>query len=685
MLLFGLGLVCTWAQGGTEAPAAESELAYRVGLARKCITPDEPLWMAGYMDRRHPSKGVLDDLYAQALAIEDAGGRRALLLTVDLCVLRTATVSRVCGQIAKRSGLKREQILVNVSHTHSGPAVDQLDDGYPMSPEDRKKLAAYTERVKAHLVDLAEAALGDLEPAGLTFGVGTATFFENRRRLDADGRCVGMGPNPHNHTDRDVPVLRIANRRGTVRVLVFGAACHNVTLGGNSYKISGDFSGAARKHIETQLPGVQAIFVTGCGADANPNPRSTADQEDWVARHGKSLGTEVLDVISRPMQAVTGPLHTAFAFVDLSLREVPSRLELEKMRRAAISESHVAGRMLAALDRGETLPTKFSAPISVWQFGDCLTLVGLPEETVSEYVPLLKRALGPKGLWTAGYSNDVSGYLPTVKILNEGGYETRGLFASDKIGWFAPEAEREVVQAVCRLAQEAGRKLPPPAPAKVEPVAWWRFEPDGFLSDTTGHGHKLIANHGPAARGEPAPVFGSKASVAFDGASYVESSKLRLPGAEKAGLTMAAWVRPDEAALSGIRMIVCQWANTIENDHFSLSLNDGKLGMGVADGSKAEHGVAGKTVLKADRWYFVAGTWDAVSRQYRLFVDGRPEPTVGYQTGNGINDSSKTTLKIGAEAAAGNDRYFSGLIDEVMLFDVALDGERIRRLCRGER
>jgi hypothetical protein len=113
-------------------------------------------------------------------------------------------------------------------------------------------------------------------------------------------------------------------------------------------------------------------------------------------------------------------------------------------------------------------------------------------------------------------------------------------------------------------------------------------------------------------------------------------------------------------------------------------LNDGKLGIGVADGLKAEHGVAGKTVLEADRWHFVAATWDAVSRQYRLFVNGRPEPTVGYQTGSGINHASNTTLKIGAEAVPGHGRHFSGLIDELMLFDVALNDKHIQRLHRGE-
>ncbi len=148
---------------------------------------------------------------------------------------------------------------------------------------------------------------------------------------------------------------------------------------------------------------------------------------------------------------------------------------------------------------------------------------------------------------------------------------------------------------------------------------------------------------------------------------------------------MAAWIKLDKAALAGVRMIVCRWANTVENDHFRLSLTDGRLGIGVADGARAEHGVAGKTVLETDRWYFVAATWDAVSRQYRLFVNGRPVPTVGYQTGKGINDSSNATLKIGAEAVPGHERHYFGLIDEVMLFDAALDDEYIRRLQRGDR
>ncbi len=540
--LLGLTFLTALAAGlGSEgAPAAESSPGYRAGLARACITPEEPLWLAGYAGRNRPSEGVLDDLYAQALAIEDASGAQALLLCVDLCALRTPTVNEVCRRIADRTGLERKQVLVNLSHTHSGPAVDLTHASmYPIPPDGLKKLEAYTEKVKDHLVDLAEKALGDLEPAELAFGVGRATFFENRRRLDGDGHYAGMAPNPQNHADRDVPVLRVTTPGGEPRAVVFGAACHNVTLGGNSYKISADYAGSARAFLEAQLPGAQAMFVTGCGADANPNPRSTADQEEWTRRHGKSLAREVLAVLSRPMRPVAGRLSTEFAFVDLSLEPAPSREQLEEKRGAPKWESYQAGLMLAALDRGETLPTTFTAPISVWQLGEGLTLVGLPEETVSEYVPLLKRALGAEGLWTAGYCNDVSGYLPTVKIQREGGYECRGLFAPE-LGWFAPSAEQEVVEAVCRLARQAGRKPRSPRPVIGGRVGWWRFESEGFLADASGGEHDLADNHGVATGGEPAPAAGSKASAVFSGESYLERSHLRVPNASEAGLTVAA-------------------------------------------------------------------------------------------------------------------------------------------------
>jgi hypothetical protein len=111
--------------------------------------------------------------------------------------------------------------------------------------------------------------------------------------------------------------------------------------------------------------------------------------------------------------------------------------------------------MLAMLERGEKLPTHWSAPIAVWQFGRDLTLVALSGEVVYDYVQLVEKAIGPLNLWIAAYANEGFGYLPSARLISEGGYETRGLSSGD--GWFAPTAEDAVVATVRNLAKKVGR------------------------------------------------------------------------------------------------------------------------------------------------------------------------------------------------------------------------------------
>jgi hypothetical protein len=82
-------------------------------------------------------------------------------------------------------------------------------------------------------------------------------------------------------------------------------------------------------------------------------------------------------------------------------------------------------------------------------------------ETVSHYVPLAERRLGPLDLWVAGYSNDLFGYLPSRRVFAEGGYETRGLYTD--IGLFAPSTEDVIGEAVSDIARAAGRSMPPDA------------------------------------------------------------------------------------------------------------------------------------------------------------------------------------------------------------------------------
>ncbi|HZY90083.1 MAG TPA: hypothetical protein VFE78_35000, partial [Gemmataceae bacterium] len=123
------------------------------------------------------------------------------------------------------------------------------------------------------------------------------------------------------------------------------------------------------------------------------------------------------------------------------------------------ARSYGAAEMLAMLDRGEKVPAHYTCPLAVWQFGHDLTLVGLSGEVVVDYVAMLEKALGPNQLWIAGYCNDVFGYLPSARVLGEGGYETRGIYTGG-IGLFDPKAQDVLVAKVRELAKKAGRAVP---------------------------------------------------------------------------------------------------------------------------------------------------------------------------------------------------------------------------------
>src|SRR5438105_1310593 len=105
--------------GSLEAVAAEP--AWKVGLAHVKITPEQPVPMAGYAARTKPFEKVAADLYVKALVLEDREGRRGVVVTSDLIGFPAAVAEPICERIEKKTGLKREQILLNSSHSHAGP------------------------------------------------------------------------------------------------------------------------------------------------------------------------------------------------------------------------------------------------------------------------------------------------------------------------------------------------------------------------------------------------------------------------------------------------------------------------------------------------------------------------------------------------------------------------------------
>jgi len=434
-------------------PASAAEPDWKVGLAQVKITPERPVPMSGYASRNKLSEGVTADLYAKALVLEDRDGHKAVIVTSDLLGFPASIAEPICERIEKKTGLKREQILLSSSHNHSGPTVTlkaQAKDG----PGESERAVEYTRGMQDKVVDLVAKATERLEPARLSWGSGVADFVMNRREFTPNG--VILGVNPRGLADRTVPVLRIDSAEGKPRAILFGAGTHNTTLGGDNYQICGDYAGFAQAYVEQKMPDVQVMFMLGCAGDSNPYPRGTMD---LARKHGETLGTEVCRVQGGKLRPIGGPLKIAFAHTDLPLQSL-SPDEIQKLATDKRNpKSFAAGQLLALLDKGEKPPTSYRAPLTVWQFGSDLTLVGLSGEVVVDYVTLLEKALGPNQLWLAAYCNDVFGYLPSARVLAEGGYETRGLYSGGP-GFFDAKAEEVVVRAVRELATKAGRKVP---------------------------------------------------------------------------------------------------------------------------------------------------------------------------------------------------------------------------------
>ena len=262
---------------------------YRAGVARADITPEGPIWMAGYGNRNKPSEGVDQPLFLKALALQEGKEPPLLLLTVDLVGLPRSVADTVAERIGRELKIPREQILLVASHTHTGPVLSGgLEGMFDLKGKDLDVVRAYTEKLPDKALAAATEAVQKMDPVQLSFGRAKASFAVNRRVFRPGG--VNFGANPDGVVDHEVPVLRIEDSDGNLRAIVFGYACHCTTLTGTYYRINGDWAGYAQDFLERAHPGATALFVTGCGADADPQPRQKLDV---VREHGLEMAGAV--------------------------------------------------------------------------------------------------------------------------------------------------------------------------------------------------------------------------------------------------------------------------------------------------------------------------------------------------------------------------------------------------------
>lgn len=356
---------------------------------------------------------------------------------------------------SQKFGLQRQQLIINSSHNHAGPVTgDLLHLYYALNPADLDTIAHYTDWLLDQIESVIGRALDSFAPGTLSFESGLCGFGVNRRRdRSPESRELAQV------VDHDVPVLAVRDMQENIRAIVVGYACHPTSFA--VPQLSGDWPGIAQAELESTFPDTTVLFVAGCGGDINPLPRFGRYHEELPEMFGKILAASVSNVLEKPLQPLDAVLQLRFEEVTLQLETPPDAAQLQASRNAVFKTEGNSVPLrgldyqLHAMEQGTTA-TKIPYPMHVWRLG-ALNFIALSGEPVVDYSLLFKNKYGFGNTWVAGYCNELTSYIPSLRVLREGGYE--GKEGMLEYGW--PAAFDETVESrIDKTIENLMQKLP---------------------------------------------------------------------------------------------------------------------------------------------------------------------------------------------------------------------------------
>lgn len=443
-----------------QTAAATKPDSWQAGLAKICITPKKPMPMGGYVSRTQWAPMTIHDLGAKALVLQDAKGQRAVLITLDLVGIARDISVPICEIIQQTYGIPRAAIAICASHTHTGPVVGTnlpSAGGAAYSAEAQALIDEYAKSLVEQIPKLVGEAIKDLKPASLHWGTGSATFAVNRRNNPEpkvpELRAANALKGP---VDHDLPVLVVTGKDGRMRGIVGGYACHATVLTDVGW--SGDWPGFGQAELEKRHPEAMAFFWAGCGADQNPLPRRTIP---LAKEYGAKFADAVDQVLAGKLQPITAELNMSYEEIDIPFAKTPTREQFEKDAQgkgpSALRAKHLFKQWQ---EQGQIAASYPNYPVQCWKLGNSVEWIFLGGEVVVDYALRLKQAQPAGATWVAGYSNDVMAYIPSRRVLAEGGYEgSTSMVYYGLPGDWHESIEQSIVKAV--------ESMRPATPAKI--------------------------------------------------------------------------------------------------------------------------------------------------------------------------------------------------------------------------
>ncbi len=444
---------------GTESPKDEAA----AGWAEADITPPLGIALGGRGGPETPAKKILDPLYAQVLCLKDAKGTGFVLASFDIIGSPHDLSDRLRTDIVQELGVDWNLVVLNASHTHSGPyMIRSLMAGVAPAPQIETD---YFKALEERVIAATRAAARTMRPVRVEVFRGSAQVGINRRNRNQQG-AMGNLPNAQGPYDEKVWVLKLSPTNGGEPAVVFSYACHPVIVYGYAFAaISADYPGATRTRLRESL-GSRAHVQFVQGFAGNIRPRLLADLENHRFRQsrpedlqqtGKDMADAVLAAMKTPGQTLSLNIAGAADRPFLPRGIPPSRELYEKMHTLALARTNEyrlseSEYWLKRYDSGEGFARGDAWSLGLIRLAEQQWIVHSGGEPCVEWRAKIAQWLAPLNIVTWGYSQEARSYLPTESLLLEGGYEVveSNLARASTPAPFAPGIEKAVRESLAR-------------------------------------------------------------------------------------------------------------------------------------------------------------------------------------------------------------------------------------------
>lgn len=410
----------------------------QIGFSQVDITPPPGIYARNWGAASHDiAEGIHRPLHARVLTLQSAKDQNPLLLiSLDLGWWKSRSDEWfVRGALLEEFGLDESGVLINLTHTHSGPVFCREDAEKPGG----EFIASYLEKIRDAVISATHEALGQSTLATLEWATGTCNLAQNRDLPDPESKRIVCGFRPSTPADDTLLVGRVTNSSGELLCVLANYACHPTTLAWQNKLISPDWVGAYYETIEKNL-NVPAMFLQGASGELQARETYTANTE-IADSQGRQFAYAVLSTLEgmlpprvqleysgvvesgAPLAVWKREPHTLSTFlsstrieIELPLKELETVSELahalETCQDRMLSE-RMMRKMRVRKTVGEGQST--SLPVWIWEIGDAI-FIAQREETYSVFQRKLREEFPDKTVIVMNLTNGSCGYLPPAPL-----------------------------------------------------------------------------------------------------------------------------------------------------------------------------------------------------------------------------------------------------------------------------